>query len=168
MGNEASIPLALQGSIKDTFQVQVNLKVEFISVGTENSDEQNVLDHIDCMGVLGLKSTEYLGSLSIGFPEATFFKVIESLFGEPCTKITTENADAVSEILNIVYASARKKINEAGFDFQPSIPTTIKGKDLCMALGANGKALKFRCKTESGPFVVSINLRKTGAQSAKS
>ena len=160
--NESLIPAAIQQSILDTFKVQSGSEAKVVSVTSESAENPNpASDSIDCMSVLGLKGNGYQGSLALGFPKPTFLRLVEKLIGEVITEIDNQNADACSELLNIIYASSRVKINQGGFEFQPAIPTTICGKDLNLALGPTSKILKFRCESDLGPFLVALSLKKT-------
>ena len=158
--NEAIIPKSIGQAVSDTFQVQVGIKSELESATAESSDAENVNSGIDCMSVLGLKSSGFLGSLALGFPKDTFLRVLEKMIGETHEEVTPQNADACSELLNIIFASGRVKLNEAGFDFQPAIPTAVCGKNISLAFGSGNRHLKLTFCTEFGKFIVALSLRK--------
>ena len=155
---ENIIPASLQKSIESTFSIQLSTPAKILSV--EAAEDTGKSSSIDCMSVLGLKSTEYQGALALGFPQKTFLPLVEKMIGEKYQEISKTNADACSEILNIIYASARVSINQAGYDFDPAIPTTLLGKELNLAMGAQSKYLRFSCECEYGPFLVALSLRK--------
>lgn len=157
---DAAIPGFIRQAILDTFQVQVNMKVDIDSVAVVQNGETGV--PADCLSVLGIKSSLHTGSLAIWFPKETYLTVLEKMIGEKHTEITQDNADACSEFLNIIYASARTNINQSGFDFQPAIPTTVRGNNLAVATGANAQVLRFTCKSEAGSFGVGFSLKKAG------
>jgi chemotaxis protein CheX len=157
--NESKIPLLFQNAVIDAFKIQSSLDVKVGNVVSEPSDSTKP-EIIDCMSVIGLKSDEFQGSLALGFPKETFLKIVEKMIGEKHEKISQEIADASGELLNIIYASARVKINEFGLNFQPAIPNTVLGKELSLALGTNSKYLKFTCETELGHFFVALNLKR--------
>jgi CheY-specific phosphatase CheX len=156
--DETAIPLCLQRAVVEVFQVQTGVAVQVESVASETGSGAS--DEVECMSVLGMKSSEYRGSLALGFPKASFLAFLEAMIGEKTTEINAENVDACGELLNIIYASARVKINEAGFSFEPSIPATVQGKDISVALGQSAKALKIRFRSEKGGFVVVLNLKE--------
>jgi chemotaxis protein CheX len=158
--SESKIPLLFQNAVIDAFKIQASLEVRVGNVVSEPSDS-SAPGIIDCMSVIGVKSEEFQGSLALGFPKATFLNIVEKMIGEKHEKISQEIADASGELLNIIYASARVKINELGLNFQPAIPTTVLGKELSMALGTSSKYLKFTCDSEMGQFFVALNLKRT-------
>lgn len=158
-GNEAVIPSAIQQSTIEALRIQVGVTAEIVSASLEAAEIGKKSGH-ECMSVLGMKSSSMAGSIALAFPSSTFLAMLEKMIGEKHAEVTTLNADAGSELLNIIYASARVKINDAGFDFQPAIPTTICGKDLSLALGNSAKYLRFNCRCECGDFIVALNLKK--------
>lgn len=158
--SESAIPTFFQNSVVETFSVQVQLPVTLASSNAEGPDAPKADIHCDCMSVLGLKCDQFTGSLAIGFPAKTFLAILERMIGEKHAAISPQNVDACSELLNIIYASARVKINEAGFRFEPAIPTTITGKDLALALSSLSKTLKLTYESECGPFILALSLKR--------
>lgn len=156
---EAQIPLLLQNAVVEAFSIQAGIKISVGKVVMEPADSASP-EAIDCMSVIGVKGGEFEGSLALGFPKLTFLNIVEKMLGEKHEKISQEISDASGELLNIIYASARIKINELGMNFQPAIPTTILGKELSLALGAASKYLKFTCQSDLGNFFVALNLKR--------
>jgi CheY-specific phosphatase CheX len=163
--NEAAIPAFIRQAILDTFKVQANLDVTIGSVATVKSSEP--AGPVDCLSVLGIKSSEHTGSLSLWFPKPTFLAILERMLGEKFTDITPDNVDACGEFLNIIYASARLNINQAGFDFQPAIPTTVSGKELSVVSGAQAQVMRLSCESELGPFTIGFSLQKSAMPVSK-
>lgn len=151
------IPSCLQKAIVSTFEVQLGMKVKVDLSLTVQNLKTNATD---CMSNIALKSSGLVGSLSLGFPTKTFLQLVEKMLGETYSEITPENSDASGELLNIIYASARKNINEGGFDFEPALPTTVIGKELLLSRSnLTGKVLYFDCVSEVGPFGVTLSLK---------
>lgn len=157
--NESVIPLCLQQAVIDVFKIQVDMDIKVTSVAM--TDAAKTADPVDCMSVLGMKSSDFTGSIALGFSSATFLKILEKMLGEVYTEVTDQNADACSELLNMIYASARVKINQGGFDFQPAIPTAIRGHDLTIAQGASSRFLSFKCESDKGSFLLALNLKRS-------
>ncbi len=156
---EAQIPAILQNAVLDAFQVQIGVKVQLGEVVMEPASP-SAQSIIDCMSVIGVKTENFQGSLALGFPKATFLKVVEKMIGEKHETISQEIADASGELLNIIYSSARVKMNQLGLNFQPAIPATILGKELSLCLGSASTFLKFTCQCEFGTFFVALNLKR--------
>lgn len=159
--NELQIPAHLQNAIVETIQVQLSTKVDVnLTMVTPTPNGQPILP-IDVVSLMGIKSSQHTGSIALAFPKATFFKFLETMIGETHTEVNNQNADACSELLNIIYASARVKINEAGFDFQPAIPATVCGTGIWFPVAQFNNFIRFDCDSEKGKFLLAFALKRT-------
>lgn len=152
------IPPLLEKSLQNAFRVMLtaDAKIARLSMDAAVIDKYR----IDCLSTLSLNSSTLVGTLSLGFGSATFLALLTAMLGEPYTEITPENSDAASEMLNIVYANARKEMNEAGFDFEPAIPTTVIGSSMHLAKSnLSGQALFFEGESDLGPFLMTLSLK---------
>ncbi|MBX9768241.1 MAG: hypothetical protein K2X47_13285, partial [Bdellovibrionales bacterium] len=80
------------------------------------------------------------------------------------TEITNEVADAASELLNILYGLTKKKVNEHGGDFAPSIPTSFSGNKMSL-INSSHSSLYFRFESDAGHFFVVLSV--TNAEQKK-
>jgi CheY-specific phosphatase CheX len=158
------IPVCLQNSIQEAFKVQVGESLDVTATTMSGPEAIKAASSLDLVSVMGIQCTGFVGSLSLAFPQATYLGVLEKMLGEKYTEINSENADACSELLNIIYASARKDINEKGFDFQPAIPSTISGRDVSLPLGQFTSFMRFSCVCKQGPFLMAFSLKRTGGE----
>lgn len=160
------IPKSLIESIQDTFTVQANTPIEILQVkAMDVADSSN--ENSDLIAAIGMNSGKISGTVAICFPKTTFLGVVNRMLGENYTEITNENSDAASEILNILYGGARVKINKAGHDFTPAIPTVTRGKSLRIAHGDSKKVVRIDCRCEFGTLHVEVSLRnRAGSQAA--
>lgn len=156
--SDAIIPRSLMESLKDAFKIQASTPVKILDVGPAVPEK---LASVGLIAAIGMQSTQYSGTLSLCFPDATFLGILEKMLGEKYPVITPENADAAGELLNIVYASARVKMNEGGNDFAPAIPTITHGVNMQMARGGNPKVVRLNCSCEFGSFFLEVSLRKS-------
>jgi len=156
--NEAVIPVHIRQAIIDAFKVQMSTEIS-VAVSTEKGPVPAA--DLSVLSIMGVKSSNFIGSMALGFPKSTFLKVLETMIGEKHAEISAENADACSELLNIIYASARVKINEAGFDFNPAIPSTICGKEVSMPLGQFNSFMNFSCQAPQGKFFLAFSLKRS-------
>jgi CheY-specific phosphatase CheX len=159
--NEATIPRQLREAVENTFQTQAQLPVQFCSVTTDDSSVNNKDTSYNCMSVIGISSDQLSGTLALAFPKDTYLAVTERLLGDKQIDLTDDNADACSELLNIIFASARIKINKSGFNFSPAIPTVATGEKLDIALSEKHKTLCLVFQTEYGKFLLAISLQRT-------
>lgn len=149
------IPMSIRNSIVETFHTMAQDKAEFVSVTTEDS---SFAPGQGIVSLISAKSDQFNGTVALYFPAETYVPLMNKILGETQNAITDGNADGASEFLNIIYASARNKINEAGFNFVPAIPSTLKGQNLELPKSGGAKLTKFNCKCSFGPFLVAISL----------
>jgi CheY-specific phosphatase CheX len=158
--NESGIPKHIQWALEEAFRVQLNMEIK-VTASLENADHAQALNSkLDVMSIMGISSSTHTGSMALSFPKETFLQVLEKMIGEKHNAIDSQNADACAELLNIVYASARVKINQEGFDFQPAIPSTISGKELSLPLGQYNNFLTFKGETKLGNFLFTLSLKR--------
>lgn len=162
--NLAAIPVCLQRAVIDAFRIQLADEISVTVTTMSASEAVSAASALDIVSVMGIQCTGYVGSLSLAFPKATFLGVLEKMLGEKYADVNPENADACSELLNIIYASARKSINQEGFDFQPAIPSTISGRDLSLPLGQFSSFMRFACVSKTGPFLMAFSLKRAGGE----
>lgn len=153
-----NIPLCFERSMIRAFEIQLQSKVTVKNVSMKSDATSNM--SIGCMSTVMLQSKNLNGQLSIAFPSETFFNLFERMLGEKINEISAENSDASGEILNIIYSTGRKEVNEAGFDFTPAIPSTVFGQDLALSKSnMSGIALYSDCVCDLGRFAVMLSLR---------
>lgn len=114
---------------------------------------------IAIVGIINLSSSKFNGSIALAFPEDVFLKVYENMFGEKHEKITAELQDAASEILNIIYGTAKTQLNQIpGFDLQPAIPTVLAGEKLNLQQTVRDKIIILPFESSAGVFQMEIAL----------
>ncbi len=161
------IPKFIEKSIVDTFQIQLKSQAKVASLTMDPTLVSKNRKSYDCLSTLTMHSTSLVGQLSIALPKTTFINILERMIGERVDEITSENSDACGEILNIVFSSSRRNINESGFDFHLAIPSTIIGQNLTLSkANLSGYALFFECQSDLGDFLVMLSLRQAPVASA--
>lgn len=156
------VPTLVEKSIINSLKIQVSTDVKVKT----NTTRQVVSNYsINCLSTLGMKSSAYTGILSLAFPEKTYLELLHRMIGEKYPAVDPNNSDGSSEILNIIYANARKDINAQGFNFEPAIPSTIVGKNLELSSSAtDGNAFFFEVSSDAGAFLVILGLKGTGTK----
>lgn len=81
----------------------------------------------DVSGMIGMVSGSMRGTITISFEKPAIFKVLENMLGEPYTELNEEVRDAVGELTNMIYGTAKTTLNEMGYNFEMAIPTVITG-----------------------------------------
>lgn len=79
-------------------------------------------------GVVGMVSNQYKATLTLSFPKSSILLILENMLGEKYPDISDEVFDAVGELTNMIYGSAKGTLNGLGYDFEMAIPTVIKGQ----------------------------------------
>lgn len=151
------IPKSLADAVLDTFSTMANSAAEIRSI---NTDEVKLPQEMSIIAVLAVDSAEYAGNMALHFPSTTYIPLMNGMLGEKHDKICAENSDGVKELLNIIYASARNKINSEGFSFLPAIPTSLMGERLGLPFSHKGKPVTMQCHCTHGPFTVVVSLFK--------
>ncbi len=78
-------------------------------------------------GIIGMVAGEVRGNLVIAFSSQGAFKILENMLGEKHTVVNSEVTDAVGELTNMIYGSAKTTLNQLGFNFDMAIPTVVSG-----------------------------------------
>jgi chemotaxis protein CheX len=90
--------------------------------------EQKFSARGEVAGVVGMVSNEYKATLTLSFPKAAILQILENMLGEKYSDINDEVFDAVGELTNMIYGSAKGTLNDLGYNFEMAIPTVIKGQ----------------------------------------
>lgn len=156
---DSHILVCLQQAVVDTLKTQLSCNATVSAAIVQGPTARQADSAFEIISVMGIKSSRHIGSLAIAFPKETFLGILESMLGEKHTEISDKNSDASSEILNIIYASARAKINEGGFDFQPAIPSTICGSNIWLPAGQFNEFVRFDCSSDRGNFLLAFAVK---------
>lgn len=157
-----NIPPCIETAVSEAFRVQLAMTASLKKMSMESGYQGG--RPIDCLSSLVLNSSTLIGSLAIGFPKETYLAILGRMIGEEVTELTADNSDAAGEMLNIIFGSGRKMINEGGFDFDPAIPTTVTGTGLALAKSnLAGTALFFDYESDAGSFLLMLSLKSKTA-----
>jgi chemotaxis protein CheX len=78
-------------------------------------------------GMVGMVAGPMKGIMTISYPKAGIIKILENMLGETYTEINAEVKDAVGELTNMIYGSAKTSLNNLGYNFEMAIPSVIIG-----------------------------------------
>jgi chemotaxis protein CheX len=81
----------------------------------------------DVAGMVGMVFGPMKGTMSISFSKDSIFAILHSMLGETYTEINSEVADAVGEMTNQIYGTAKTTLNQMGYAFEMAIPSVIQG-----------------------------------------
>jgi chemotaxis protein CheX len=109
-------------------------------------------------GVVGMVSEKYKATLTLSFPKNAILLILENMLGEKHADITAEVFDAVGELTNMIYGSAKTAMNQLGYSFEMAIPTVIKGQFVVMQHSKNVTlVIPFKIK-EQVEFYIEISI----------
>lgn len=78
-------------------------------------------------GMVGIIAPPLQGTLLISYKKDSILYIIENMLGEKHADIDREVGDAVGELTNMIYGSAKTTLNQLGYKFEMAIPTVIAG-----------------------------------------
>ncbi len=81
----------------------------------------------DIAGMVGMVAPPLKGTLIISYKKDSIFHILENMLGEKHTELSQEVSDAVGELTNMIYGSAKTTLNQLGYKFEMAIPTVISG-----------------------------------------
>ena len=141
-----------------TLEQQANIKCEPQKPQLINLDDKLRSDDIAIAGVISLSTEQFSGSITLAFPETVFLKIYESMCGEAVEKINEEIEDAAGELLNIIYGSAKTKLNEqCNYKLAPALPTILSGEKIKIRQTTYQKVIVLPFQTSFGLFRVEIS-----------
>lgn len=141
-----------------TLEQTANTKCEAQKPQLMHLDEKSRTDDISIAGVISLTTEQFHGSITLAFPEVVFLKIYEAMFGEVVDKINEEIEDAAGELLNIIYGSAKTKLNEqCNYKLAPALPTILSGEKIKIRQTTYQKVIVLPFKTPHGLFRVEIS-----------
>jgi chemotaxis protein CheX len=139
-----------------TIEVQCQTRVK--PMPTVAKSKANAVGY-DIAATMGLMSKSTNGAVALGFGEETFLKIIGKMLGESFDGISTEVEDGCAELLNIVFGQAKKVLNERGYQFGKTLPSTFIGHTLRVRQLTPQPATLLPFETEFGMFYVEIGMR---------
>jgi chemotaxis protein CheX len=90
--------------------------------------EPQFSDRGEIAGMVGMVAPPLKGTLLISFSKDSIFQIIENMLGEKHSELTDEVSDAVGELTNMIYGTAKTALNQMGYNFEMAIPSVIRGE----------------------------------------
>ena len=79
-------------------------------------------------GLIGMISGEMKGNITVSFTKEAVFQILQNMLDETYETINDEVGDAVGELTNMIYGSAKTTLNQMGYSFEMAIPTVLLGE----------------------------------------
>ena len=115
---------------------------------------------VDIMGVIGLTSSSFTGSIALCFPATTFLSIMEKMLGEKFPTITEEVKDGAAELLNIVFGMAKSKLNAANHHIVQALPAVIHGDEIGRKQMSSEATIVLPFSSEAGLLHLEIGLNR--------
>jgi chemotaxis protein CheX len=121
--------------------------------------EPEFSDKGDIAGMVGMVAPPLKGTLLLSFSKDSILHIIENMLGEKHTGIDADVSDAVGELTNMIYGTAKTALNQMGYNFEMAIPSVIRG-ELLVSKSNKGATLviPFELKNNS-VFYVKITVQ---------
>lgn len=112
----------------------------------------------DIVGIIGLASKAFRGTIAVCYPKETFLKVLGSMLGETYTEISKDLEDGAAELLNIIFGQAKIDLNQKGYEIEKAIPSVIRAPDLKLRSVPSGITFAIPFESPAGQFRIEITV----------
>lgn len=82
----------------------------------------------DVAGMVGMVAGGMKGTLTISYQKDAILKILENMLGEKFPELNNEVCDAVGEMTNQIYGTAKTTLNQLGYKLEMAIPTVVQGQ----------------------------------------
>lgn len=114
----------------------------------------------DVTGMVGMVAGSMKGTLTISFSKEAILEVFENMLGEKHPEINSEICDAVGEMTNQVYGTAKTTLNQLGYSFEMAIPTVIQGQfQISKYHTGTTLVIPFKLKASGAAFYVEVTVQ---------
>lgn len=120
--------------------------------------KQNKLSTGDVTSIVGLTGKPD-ATFAISFDTDSVLLIMDKMLGRKVAEISSDAADAIGEIANMISGSARRDLATLGIDYNGSIPTVIIGKDHEIKHISDGPIIAIPFSLEKGEFTVELCFR---------
>jgi chemotaxis protein CheX len=110
-------------------------------------------------GMIGLAGT-HKGVLAIHIPDHVALAITSSFLGMDVDEINDDVRDAVGEPANMLGGNVKTILSQNGRDIELSLPSTIAGHEYGFKAATDVDLVILPFKTESGSFMVELQLEK--------
>jgi chemotaxis protein CheX len=144
----------VEGTV-DTMRVQCNIDAQVgkpYKVGEGRDHPVN----IEIVGIIGLTSKTFNGSIALCFTENSFMGVMSGMLGEQITEINQDIQDGAGELLNIIFGFTKRVLNKKGHEIEMAIPSVVRGKDIEVQQHAKLPPIIVPFTSSAGEFFVKI------------
>lgn len=114
--------------------------------------EPQMTEKGEIAGMVGMVAPPLKGTLLISFTKESIFHIMENMLGEKHSEINNEIADAVGELTNMIYGTAKTALNQMGYNFEMAIPSVIRG-EFILSKSTKGATLVIPFELKNGSLM---------------
>ncbi|MBF0206023.1 MAG: chemotaxis protein CheX [Oligoflexia bacterium] len=124
--NNYSFVRAFTNAMINTLFIQANTPLIRQKIFVKKNQDANELQG-DVAGIVFFTSEDFFYSLAITCNRDTYLKIISTMLKDNCSEVTTENANGLAEIVNIVIGQV-KNLQRDNFKLEYSLPVVHLSK----------------------------------------
>lgn len=119
--------------------------------------EENYQPQGDVAGVMGMINGDATGNLTISFSRPALLRMVNNMLHCQKTDLDQEVTDAVGEMTNQIYGTAKSTLNQMGYRFEMALPAVIMGQFSLAAKAAKTVVIPFKMP-DGEEFVVALSV----------
>ncbi len=148
--DETSIEAAcIREAAVSTFSMICGEDPDYLGVVADHDDGDRII------GIMSLVGAQPL-SVMISLPRDTAVALSEVFAGFEIDFDSADMGDVVGELVNVFAGAAVAQLQQAGLEFNMSLPTVVRGTDMAMPLPEGLQTLRVRMQVPGGPFDVRL------------
>lgn len=148
---DASLILPFVKSTRSVLHTMLNLEPVLGKPCIKTSHEPSY----DYSGIISF-SGKIIGSVVVSFHRETAIRMVAAFAGMPIEPDTSDFADAIGELANMIVGAAKKDL---GAIANISVPSVVMGARHVIARPTDIPCLQIPCKTSAGDFAIEISIR---------
>ena len=114
----------------------------------------------DVAGLIGVMFGATRGKITLNFEKPVIFHIMKQMLDEDHTEISSDVVDAVGEMTNQVYGTAKTILNEKGYTFEMAIPTVIHGNFEIHSVGDSATLVIPFSTPQDAEFTLELTIKK--------
>lgn len=138
-------------SVRSVFQTMIGLET---TIERPRARETPGAEY-DYSGIIAF-SGNIVGTVVVSFQRDAAIKIVEKFAGSPIEPDTSDFADALGELANMITGAAKKDL---GSEASISVPTVVMGKGHTVARPSDVPCLVVPCVTTLGRFALEISIK---------
>ena len=138
-------------SVRSVLQTMLGLESK---IGTPTIKQKPGTEY-DYSGIISF-SGNIVGAVVVSFQREAASKIVEAFVGSPVEPDTSDFADALGELTNMIVGAAKKDLGGVA---NISVPTVIMGHGHIVARPSDIPCLVVPCTTDLGGFAIEISIK---------